>query len=741
MSSWRGSMADVKPMLASLDEPPVTKPGLVYEPKYDGIRALAALDVDKKGDVSVSLFSRNGKEKHAQFPAITEALADIGRKAGRPLLIDGEVVAIDSKGRPLGFQHIQGRIHLTGAKDIAAAERAQPAVFIAFDLIRDADEDLRGLPFAARRLRLQDVVPKSRRKDALIRLSDLAIDDGRAMLQKAKAEGWEGLIVKEGNAPYHSGKRTPAWRKLKLLSEQEFVVGGWTEPRETRQHFGSLLLGYYDKDKLVWAGHVGTGFTQADLDRIAKLLKKRERRTSPFAGPVKPMETPHWVDPDLVAQVRFIEWTSDGLLRQPVFLGLRDDKPAKEITRDPAVRQMSAPAVPAPKMWKKATGDGVPRTRARSVSGEGWASVQSQKRGGGAPRMETKSTEDGRRATESRKAASRQDHPATNTVVNQLHDLEDARRDGDLALPNGDTLRVTNLAKLYWPDLKITKGDLLRYYAQVAHLILPVVDDRPLVMRRFPNGVTHHAFYQQKHPEEPPPGVRRETLPPDVEDPDEDGPRERLIGGSITTLLYMTQLAAISQDPWFSRVSDPHHQDFAAIDLDPGDDVAFEQVLDVARWVKDELDRHGIPAAAKTSGASGLHIYIRLPPETTYDTGQLLCRMVATAVATAHPKQATIERMVKRRPKKTVYVDFLQNILGKTLACAYSARASDYAGVSTPLTWKDVDDGVDPRDFTIRTAPERFESVGDLWGRFLKSRPVDLHAVINGGRSGRRATR
>jgi bifunctional non-homologous end joining protein LigD len=701
-------MADVAPMLASLDEPPVTKPGLVYEPKYDGIRVLAAIDIGNNGDPVVNLYSRNGKEKHAQFPAITAALAEIGRKAKRPLLVDGEVVAIDQKGHHLSFQHIQGRIHLRGAKEIADAERAQPAVFFAFDILRDDDEDLRGLPFAARRLRLQDVIPKTRRKDALVRLSDIAVDDGRAMLKKAKAERWEGLIVKEGNAPYHSGKRTHAWRKLKLLSEQEFVIGGWTEPRESRSHFGSLLLGYYKDDDLVWAGHVGTGFTQADLDRIAALLKARERRTSPFAGQVKPMETPHWVRPDLVAQVRFIEWTSDGVLRQPVFLGLRDDKPAKDVTRDPAVRQTREPVVPAPKIhWRKTTRRQGDEATSRRATGDG-------------------ATGEGLRAT-------RRQGDGTDALVTQLHELEDTRRDGDIALPNGDRLRVTNLAKVFWPDLGITKGDLLRYYASVAPLILPVVDDRPLVMRRFPHGIAQSAFYQQRHPEAPPPGVRRETLPPDVEVPDDDGPRERLIGGSITTLLYMTQLASISQDPWFSRVADPHHADYVAIDLDPGDGVTFGQVLDVARWVKDELDRHGIPAAAKTSGASGMHIHIRLPPKTTYDIGQLLCRMIATRVATAHPTAATVERMVKRRAPKTVYVDFLQNILGKTLACAWSARASDYAGVSMPLTWDEVAQGVDPRDFTIRTAPDRFKSAGTLWSRFLKSRPVDLHGVINGG--------
>jgi bifunctional non-homologous end joining protein LigD len=289
---------------------------------------------------------------------------------------------------------------------------------------------------------------------------------------------------------------------------------------------------------------------------------------------------------------------------------------------------------------------------------------------------------------------------------------------------------VTNLAKLFWPKLGITKGELLRYYVEVAPYVLPAVDDRPLVMKRFPNGVDKHAFYQQRHPEKTPPGVRREVLPEKVDPIDEEGPRDRLIGGSLTTLLYMTQLAAISQDPWFSRVADPLHQDYAAIDLDPGEGAGFDRVLDVARWVKDELDHLGVPGVPKTSGSRGLHIYIPLPPRTTYETGQLLCHLVATIVSAKHPKTATIERMVKRRPRGTVYVDYLQNILGKTLATAYSARASDYAGVSTPLTWAEVAKGLDPRDFTIRTAPARFRTTGDLWAALRTGRKADISAVL-----------
>ena len=331
-------------------------------------------------------------------------------------------------------------------------------------------------------------------------------------------------------------------------------------------------------------------------------------------------------------------------------------------------------------------------------------------------------------------------------MIERLSALEDARKDGAIELPNGDVAHVTNLAKVFWPALGITKGELLRYYVAVSPLILPVVDDRPLVMKRFPNGVTKQAFYQQRHPEAVPPGVRREVLPDDVEPISEEGPRDRLIGGSLTTLLYMTQLAAVSQDPWFSRVADPTHQDYAAIDLDPGDGVTFARLLDVARWVKDELDRFDIPAWPKTSGSRGLHIYIPLPAKTTYETGQLLCQMIATVVSTAHPRAATVERMVKKRPAGTVYIDYLQNILGKTLACAYSARASDYAGVSTPLSWAEVQarsrstrlhdaHGAGPvRKGRRSLGPDAQRAAGKSESRAAQARPGHLTAAAGGAR-------
>ena len=663
MVTWREDPSKVRPMLATLAEPPLTGSGLVFEPKYDGIRALVHVEPGTPR-AKVRLWSRLGNEKTAQFPSIVDALATWGATLKGPVLVDGEIVALDANGRPAGFQKLQGRIHLTGAKDVEQIEKSQPVALIAFDILRDSDEDLRGHPLTARRARLTELLEDRDGTRSPLRISEQVAQDGRQLLARAQKEGWEGLIVKEARSPYQSGRRSPTWRKLKVLNEQEFVVGGWTEPRHTRSNFGALLLGVPDPSRggmLKYVGHTGTGFDQKELERVWTLLKGRETRQSPFTQTFKTNEPAHWVTPELVAQVRFTEWTADEKLRQPVYLGLRDDKKAASV---------------------------VIEKRARKAKDEG------------------------------------------NPVVDQLRALEDARKDGTIQLPDGARLGVTNLHKIFWPNQKLTKGDLLRYYATVAPLILPVVEDRPLVMKRFPNGITGAAFYQQrKRLEQPPAGVRVETIADEI-DPISEPDARRFIGGSLITLLYMTQIAAISQDPWFSRVQSPLDADYVAIDLDPGEGATFKTILEVARLVHDELDALKVTGVPKTSGSGGLHIYIPLAPGTSYESGMLFCQIVATVIASRHPKIATVERTVRARRKGTVYVDYLQNILGKTLATAYSARASEFAGVSTPLTWKEVFDGVDPRDFTIVTAPPRFKKVGDLWKTLRTAKPANLEAVF-----------
>ncbi len=694
----------LKPMLASLADAPLDDPQLVYEPKYDGIRAIA--DVPPAGG-RVHLWSRLGNEKGGQFPEITSALEVWAQqqKLNAPIVLDGEIVALDPKGHPAGFQQLQGRINVGGRtphrrSDLARGRPPDPGpahvAFIAFDLLREGDADLRGLPLVERRAALDRVF--ARTGSPLLRVSEIVHGDGRALYRRALASGWEGVIAKRADSRYASGKRSPDWRKLKIVHEQEFVVGGWTEPRETRAHFGALLLGVYEpRDAtqrggrlLTCVGHTGTGFDERELARLMKLLQPLETEKCPFRERPRGNERPHWVRPTLVAQVKFTEWTSDGNLRHPVYLGLRDDKKPGDIIRERTARVTSTVRLKA---------DATEGTVRRLKAGHRKGTVH----------IEPDTTIE----------ASKTDTTgASAAIVDELHAIEKGRGDGVLDLPDGSQLSVTNLRKIFWPRQKFTKGDLLRYYAQVAPFILPAVADRPLVMKRYPNGVAGAPFYQHRA-QHVPAGVRVETVPVG------DEPREQFVGGDLATLLHMTQLAAISQDPWFSRVQSLDCADYVALDLDPSDGVTFPQVLDVARWIHEELVDLGAVGVPKTSGADGLHIYLPLPPKTPYEAGLLLCQIVATVVARKHPKQATVERFVKARGK-TVYVDYLQNIQGKTLATAYSARASDYAGVSTPLTWKEVHDGVRREDFTIATAPARFQSVGDLWSAVRKSKGINL---------------
>lgn len=667
-------------MLATLpaQPPALTVAGFVYEPKYDGIRAIVEV-VPGADQAAVRLWSRNGNEKTAQFPDIVDAVGQWGRRLPGTVVLDGEVTALDANGRPAGFQRLQHRIHVSvpgyrSSKAMRSPDQ-QPAALIVFDLLRDKDDDLRTLPLSERRVRLEALFRTHQPASTTIRLTEQSAGNGEALMARARKEGWEGLLVKLARAPYRPGKRSPEWMKLKLLKQDEFVIGGWTAPQGTRAHFGALILGAQgEAGELEYVGDVGTGFTGAELERLMGLLKRIETPTCPFKLKPKVKDTAHWVKPLLVAQIRYAEMTDEGRLRHPSYLGLRDDKPAKAVTV-PRVR--TVPKVPKGLVPKGAKGATAQIPTSKDVE----------------------------------------------SLIGQLNELEKARKNGTLLLPDGDTLEVTNLHKIFWPQGKQTKGDLIRHYARMAPFILPVVHNRPLVMKRLPNGVDAPFFYQHRAPDVPPPGVRSESLPKD------DVPA-RLIGGSLKTLLYMAQLASISMDPWFSTMADLNSADQVAIDLDPQPGATFEHILTVARWVQEELDRVNVPGFPKTSGSEGLHIFIPLPRGTPYQAGMLFCQIVATLVSMKHPKVATVERSVRKRKEKTIYVDYLQNIQGKTLACAYSARASAFAGVSTPLTWQEVHDSPAPRDFTIDTIAARLARTGDLWVKLRDHKGANLLAAI-----------
>jgi len=694
-------MSPIAPMLATVGTELPRGEDWVFEPKYDGIRILA---LASRGGKDVALVSRNGLEKTRQFPEIVDAVRAVAARTKRPFVIDGEIVAMDGDS-PARFQELQGRMHVVDRGAIEEHRTSTPAALMVFDMLVDGKQSLVTEPWRVRRKHLAALLQPPGRFNAL-RLSDVS-NDGEAMLREARAHAWEGVIAKRADAPYEMGRRSRAWLKLKIERRQEFVVGGWTEPRKSREHIGAILLGYYNASgELVYAGHTGTGFGRQSLLDMYQRLRRLERKSSPFTTTPRTNEAPHWTTPSIVVEIKFNEWTADGKLRQPVFLGVRDDKSPLEVVHEPEslakaansdqgrVRQAPRRVAAATKVTKATNA-----TRAKRAP-----------RQSAAPYVPS--------AHLSQRDAER--------VARRIEELEDDGGVGILELPNGQ-LEVSNLDKIFFPLTKHTKGDMMRFYARVAPYLLPAIADRALVMKRFPNGVRGKSFYQQKAPADPPPGVR-------VEPVSDEGltTQNRLIGGDLATLLYIVQLGAISVDPWHSRVQTVQFADYSIIDLDPGPRAPFRRVIEVAHAVKEVLDQLRLRAVPKTSGASGIHIVLPLGPGIPNDGARMIAELVATTVAERHPKIATVERWVKARPSGTVYVDFLQNIRGKTVAGVYSVRAQPRPTVSTPLTWDELTSDLDPAAFTIDTVLPRIRDVGDLWAKGMKT-PNTLEGVIGRG--------
>jgi bifunctional non-homologous end joining protein LigD len=699
LSPARAASLALEPMYASIGRD-VPGSGWTFEPKYDGIRVLAYSTDDE-----VKLMTRNGKDKAKQFPEIVAALKKLASQTKRSLVLDGEIVALTG-GDPARFQELQSRMHVKESTVIERHSSSAPAALILFDILMDGDDVLLDEPWSVRRQRLEKRV--SSRVTERLRLTESVEDEGKKMLDAARRQGWEGVIAKRVDSRYEPGTRSRNWLKLKIEFRQEFVVGGFTEPRNSREHIGAILLGYFDTDRFIYVGHTGGGFTRNGLEQMYKKLRPLERKTSPFVETPKTNEKAHWVEPRIVVEVKFSEWTADRRLRQPIFLGIRDDKEPHEVGLEGtsfqrkggsaaiARREDAAPPVAARPRTKS--------TRAAKSTRPGTKDAKTSNR----------------RPTVRGKA--RVDHD--NPIVAQLAAIEEKRGEGTLDLGRGKSLKVSNLDKVFFPKDGFTKGDVMRYYAQIAGFILPTIQDRPLVLKRFPNGIDGESFYQQKAQDTTPAEVRVETIET------EGGEKQaRFIGGDLLTLLYTIQLGAISVDPWHSRVGSLEYADYTIIDLDPGPRANFARVIQIARWAREAIDSFGLHAAIKTSGSTGLHIYLPLPARTPNDAATLVAQVIATKVAESHPKEATIERFVKARGAATVYVDYLQNIQGKTVAGPYCVRAKPGATVSTPLKWSELNDDLDPRNFHLGNAAERFERVGDIWSEAMKKKN-SLRALV-----------
>ena len=323
-----------------------------------------------------------------------------------------------------------------------------------------------------------------------------------------------------------------------------------------------------------------------------------------------------------------------------------------------------------------------------------------------------------RKSAAARKRAPKRPSAAGGDVEAQLLALERGDGEGDLVM-DGVTLHVSSLRKIYFPDARVTKGALMRYYARVSPMLLPEIAGRPLVLKRYPDGVGGQMFFQQDAGPHVPDVVRVKALRTE-----EKGMRARIIGGDLATLLYTVQLGAIEVHPWLSRIDDVDSADRCLIDLDPGDDVPFSAVVALARDILGIIEQCGLPAAAKTSGASGIHIVLPLPAKTSYDTSARLAMLLAQAAAALRPGRATVERSISARPPGSIYVDAMQNARGKSMASVYSVRAKPLATVSAPLERRELTARLKTASFTVRTMPARFAKLGDIWGRAVAPPPA-----------------
>ena len=575
----RGAVSafDAEAMKPEVADRPFTKKGWVFELKYDGFRLLA-----EKTDDGAKLAYRSGRDATSIFPEILRAVADLPFES---ILLDGEAVVLDESGRP-DFQSLQRRGQGTRSID-------NTAVFFVFDLLSFAGYDLRPLPLSVRKSALRRMLPEG----GLLRYVEEVPERGEDFYAAVKGMGLEGVVAKKEDSPYRGGY-SGHWLKIRVDRSADFAVIGY-EPGTGG--FRCLHLAVRAGGGLVYAGTVGSGFDAREQAEIRARLEAARRPSPAAEGAVGPRSVV-WVEPELVCEVRYKEWTRGGHLRHPVFLRLREDKEVDECLRPSDAPERETEEAPAPSVEKP---------------------------------------------------------------------------------------RFTNLGKVFWPDEGYTKGDLIEYYRKVSPWILRYLRGRPLVLDRYPNGITGKSFFQKNAG---------------------DGGEYFLCNGE-DDLLQLANLGAIPLHIGSSRVESIERPDWCILDLDPKG-APFRDVVRIALAIGDLCDEIELPSLIKTSGGSGLHILIPMGAQCDHDQVRQLAELLARVIVDRLPAIATTLRSIPAR-KGRVYVDALQNGRGKLLAAPYSVRPHPGAPVSTPLAWSEVSSKLDVRKLNLRTVPKRLQKLGE----------------------------
>ena len=670
--------------LARLAEKPFSNPDWVFEIKWDGVRTVAFIENGR-----VTLQARSGRNVTREYPEFQELSRQVRAASA---ILDGEIVALDPDGRS-NFQKLQDRIGVENPS--ANLREATPTVYYAFDLLYCDGFDLRKAALRDRKKLLEEILDT----DELVRYSSHVEEKGEELFAVAREKLLEGIVAKDGRSVY-SGSRTSDWLKFKIVNELDAVIGGWTAPRRSRKYFGALVVGLYDGKDLRAIGSVGTGFDEKAQRAIFEMLQPLRVEKSPFRPVPKLAEAVEWVRPELVARVKFANWTEGDNLRAPVFLSLRNDREAKSVTF-----ASERPAKADQGDETSGTGGGKPEKKKSSLSK--WAHMRASSRQ--SPRK-TPAAEQ-----EPDKKSSVHDDDAGAEIAEQIR--REPRQDLTLNI-DGKSVHLTNLDKVYFPESGITKRDLLSYYSEMAEYILPFLEGRALVLRRYPNGITGTTFFQKEAPAGIPDWLKTATVFSD----ERGGEMRYVMADDRAALLYLTNLGCIDHNPWSSRADEQDTPDYVFFDLDPTPETPFSLVMKVAAEIYEVLKAIQMKCYLKTSGASGFHIFIPLVAKYTYEQTRTFAEVVGRVAAGRLPKITTFERAVRRRPKGTVLIDALQNARGKPLAAAYSVRAYPKAPVSAPLSALELRDTTDPSVWNIRTMPARLAKRGDLWGDFWKNR-------------------
>ena len=586
-------------------------------------------------------------------------------------VIDGEILVLNDKG-----------ISDFGALQNWRSEADGQLVFYVFDILWYEGKNLMGLPLHQRQAILKEILPKD---DDHIRQSKVFNASGVDFFKAAERMGLEGIIAKKASSVYTADLRSREWLKIKVHQRQEVIIAGFTKNNGTGKSFSALVLGVYDGGTLRYVGKVGTGFSDKLQKEMMAQFKPLITDKSPFDvepdvdkpsrfRPKRMGAKPTWLKPELVCEVNYAEVTSDGVFRQASFKGMRIDKKAKDIVLE------------RPKDTTKTVkeADENPTEPQTDVV------------------MPPKDTD--------RKTLL---NPTDETQVRKIC---------------GHELKFTHLSKVYWPEDNVTKRDMFNYYYRVAEYILPYLKDRPMSLNRFPNGIHGSSFYQKDVQGKAPDWVTK-TFPYTTSDGEH---KEYLVGSDESYLLWMASLGCIEMNPWFSRVKSPDNPDYCVIDLDP-DKNTFDQVVEAALEVKKVLDAIDVPSYPKTSGSTGMHIYIPLDAKYTYEQSQMFARIIVQLVQKQIPDYTSLERMVANRKGK-MYLDFLQNRPGATIAGPYSLRPKVGATVSMPLHWDEVKPGLTMKHFTIFNSIDRLKETGDLFKGVL-GKGINLEKTIKKAQS------